>query len=394
MAKTIAFLFCWLVPSIGFTQDLLITNARIHDGTGRTVERGSLLARDGRIVSVSEGAIEAPELMRIDAGGMTIVPGLIDTHTHLLIYSFARSPEALEAWTEAIMPRLLQEILAAGVTTVSNNGDFFPAIADVRARLESGDPIGPRMLTAGPIFGAPDGHPAATVCQGDAFCRESVAVEVTDPDIARSGVRELADAGVNAIKAVYHQPGLPGLDDAVLQAIADEAEAQGLPFVVHELSFTSMITAAELGADRFAHTPHEDVVDPERARQLLGDAEIPISTTLAGVSRRLKPANLKALRDSGVNLALGTDVPVFLGYGNILSRELLAPNEIFSEEQVLAMATRNAAAYLGLDAEIGTLEPGKQADIVLVDGDPLEDISSLTNIVAVIQRGRLVVDEL
>jgi imidazolonepropionase-like amidohydrolase len=395
MRTIIGVLICIFIPGISLGEDLLITNARIIDGARTTIEQGSLLARDGRIASVSPGPTSARDVTELDADGMTVLPGLIDTHTHLLIYSFARSQDQLDAWMETMPAQYLEEILAAGVTTVSNNGDFFPAILDVRTRLERGELTGPRMLIAGPVFTAPDGHPAVTVCQGNAFCREAAAVETVDGAAARARVRELVDAGVDAIKVVFHQPRMPSFDESVLAAIADEAQALGVPLTVHDQSFSGMITAARLGADRFAHTPYVDAVDPADAERLLAAAGLPVATTLGGVDRPLKPSNLKALHDAGVTLAFGTDAPPFAfgGYDGVLAKEWLALTELLTPEEVLATLTRNAAIYLGLDDDIGTLEPGKAADIVIVDGDPLDDISSLANVVAVIQRGELVVDK-
>ena len=157
-------LMLFLVTSCVPAQDLVIFNARILDGTGGVIEHGSIVVSDGRIVSVSAGDPEVQGVLEIDAQGMTVMPGLIDTHRHLLTRSGATSDEELDDWIQDQLPSALQDFVAAGFTTVMSNGDFYPAILEVRHRLDGGQLKGPRLLVVGPIFTAPGGHPAGTIC--------------------------------------------------------------------------------------------------------------------------------------------------------------------------------------------------------------------------------------
>ena len=106
-----------------YLPDLVIGNARIIDGTGNVLEQGSIVVRDGTIASVSATVAEAEAPVYIDAAGMTVLPGLIDTHRHLLPSQFVNSDEALDRWLEDGLPTELRTYLAAGVTPIVSTGD-------------------------------------------------------------------------------------------------------------------------------------------------------------------------------------------------------------------------------------------------------------------------------
>ena len=408
-------------PVLLYLPDLVIGNARIIDGTGNVLEQGSVTVRDGNIASVSSSAAEAEAPVYIDAAGMTVLPGLIDTHRHLLPSQFVNSDEALARWLEDGLPTELQNYLAAGVTTIMSTGDYFPAILEVRRRIAEGELTGPRLLSVGSNFSAPDGHPSVSIFGRNPWGRAHHTNAIADPDAARAMVRELGRAGVDAIKVIYdggQNDVWPRLDEAVLAAIADEAQAQNLPTIVHVHGVDELVTAVELGARRFVHMPYRGSVADAGAGRLLREASIPIATTVgirapligadgeigntpgagrvpftpirqAYLSQML--ANLRQLWDAGVIVAFGTDTAA-LRPAAAVAHETRTLSEVLSEEEIITALTRNAARFLDLDDDIGTLEPGKFADIVIIDGDPLADISALANVVVVIKGGRIVVD--
>ncbi len=380
-------LVLFLVTSCVPAQDLVISNARILDGTGGVIEQGSIVVSDGRIVSVSAGDPEAQGVLEIDAQGMTVMPGLIDTHRHLLTGSGATNEEELDDWIQDRLPSTLQDLVAAGFTTVMSNGDSYPAILEVRQGLDDGQLKGPRLLVVGPVFTAPGGHPAGTICtsrargfvspESQSWCRAHLTVEAEAAEAARAKVRELANAGVDAIKAVYEpaRGGRPKLDDDVYAAIADEARQLDLPFMVHTRSQLAL-KAVELGASRMVHIRGWG----SGVNEILAEAGIPVSTTVWRTNyspqRRSEVDNAGPLWDAGVVVAFGTDRRGVPPAENLLL-EARALARTLSNEQVIASLTRSAAAYLDLSEEIGTLEPGKVADIVIIDGDPLTDLSDL-----------------
>jgi imidazolonepropionase-like amidohydrolase len=402
------------------SADVIYTNGKIYTVDDSNAWAEAVAIKDGKFVAVGSAAKveamagEGTEV--VDLGGRFVMPGLIDTHVHFLAFSKATSQEELDAWIEMNLLELLEDVVAVGVTTVLNTGDYANAILRTKERLINGELKGPRMLVVGPIFTAPNNHPATTVCRDNPFCRESASVEVDDPDLARVKVRELVDAGVDMIKAVYSDNQRGSMGDEVLAAIAAEAKGLGIPIIVHDQSVKGMIRAVELGVDHFVHTPFLGVVDPAEVKRIFVGAGVQITTTAAvydyamtddqGVERSVfgipmtrfvdpresTLANAKLLWDAGVNLAFGTDTPPLRTYDAAVLGELRALNEVFSTDQILEMITRRAAVYLGLEGEIGTLEVGKLADIVIIDGDPLDDIGDLANVAMVIQGGRIVVD--
>lgn len=394
MTRIIAFTGFLVIWNLGFTQDLVVTNARIIVGTGQTIEQGSVVVRDGRIASVFAGATEAQGGLVINADGMTVMPGLIDSHTHLLISDrmMLDGEAALSRWISEELPGHLEAYLASGVTTVLSHGDYFPEIAEVKRLAEHGELRAPRLLVSGPFLTTSDGHPIRMLCDGaPALCRASLIAEIDDPGAARAKVRELAEAGVDAIKIVYddgfRRDPRPKLNDEVLFAIADEAQRHGLPLIAHARETADALRVIEFESVRLAHPPVLGAGDLAEIGQILRDTSIPFATT----SNSSGLDGIQALWEAGATIAFGTD-GFSSGPRAAVAREIEMISRVLSPAQVIAAVTRNAAAYVGLSDEIGTLEPGKLADIVIIDGDPLADVSDLSNIEIVIQGGRIVVD--
>ena len=404
VVATAAFMVCPV-----FAADLLITNARVIDGTGRIIEEGSLLIEGEHILAIAEGSTDPQNARVIDAGGMTMLPGFIDTHRHIFDLSLT-SEQQLRDWVEAEMPARLAELLSAGITTTMSNADPFPYVLEVRQQIRDGELPGPRLLAAGPALTAPAGHPAGTFFMDNTFIRSTASIELSDAGQARMAVRELAEAGVDAIKIVYSGwPAAPMMTDAVLAAIVEEADAVGLPTIVHTATVDEFLAAAASGVGQFVHSPHGGTILGTGLAQILVDAEIPVATTVAPWSPPVFAArgeaypewrrtrhdgrleNVRLLNNAGVTLAFGTDSPEVLRPSSLLTEATLL-NRVLSSTEVLAAMTHNAAVYLNLNHEIGTLEPGKLADIVILDGDPIMDIANLGNVQIVVKAGKIAVD--
>lgn len=425
MKVTLAFIMSGLLCSGALAQNLVITNARVIDGTDRVLDRGSVVVEDGRIISVSEGAGEARGGTVIDARGMTVMPGLIDTHVHVLIgMEGPDNQAALDRWIETKLADALEAHLAAGFTTIGSNGDFLEEILDVRERLENGQLRGPRLLTAGRAFTAPGGHPSSTVCVSKPFCVRALSVEVTDPTDARENVRKLVAAGVDSIKMIYDDDFVPGyhLDREVMAAIVDEAKRLNIPSTAHITSSQDALDVAEAGIIRLVHFASTGGAIDRETMGVFRD--IPVSTTshmhaplVDETGKRInhtydpvgKPigheytakeearmnenlANIRQLWDIGGLVAFGTDHVTDLDRSRVTMHEIETLSRVLSPEEIVTAITRNAAAYLGVSNETGTLEPGKFADIVLIDGDPLADPMDLGNVKLVMRNGEVVLD--
>lgn len=387
--------------------DLLVTNARLVTGTGEVVPRGAISIRDGRIEATMEGDAVVTAERVVDAGGRTVLPGLIDTHRHILVWSFARSEEDLRGYMGAEVPRLLEGLLASGLTTVMSPCDFVPEIFEIRQRLSEGDLVGPRLLAAGRCFTGPGGHPVVGVCQGDPYCRSRLAVEVVDPALVREEVKRDVEMGADFIKVIFDQFIVPDtlIEDAILDAIGDETDALGIPLLVHSSNVEEVAKVVGAGADRLVHSPAGDVKESGTA-PLLVEHGVFVASAISWstpefaaatgqpwneADYRNKLDNIRYLVDSGVVVAFGTDNPPPLGLTEFMY-EVEALGTVLSPREVIESMTVQAARFLGVEDELGTLEAGKIADLVVVDGDPLEDLAALGDVVMVVKDGAVVVD--
>lgn len=386
------------------------------------IENGSILIRGDRIVQVLAGPPPVSGAkdrvpLTLDVEGATVLPGFVDAHTHLLERTpVATSDSAVDVFIETTLPGILRGNLQAGVTTMVSMGDFWPRILAVQERLRKGSLTGPRLHVMGPAFEGPGGHPAETICGGDAWCRANLAVEVDDPAVAADRARAIAEKGVIGLKAVYSGAieRIPGeaaqgdMDPAVLEAISGAANDRGLRLAVHENFADRALDAIERGARVLAHTPYsEPIAGTALLDRLVGD-RIPMIPTLwvAGPPLRdpaselwasrfaNRKANAKALLDAGGLVVFGSD-NAFIEPGAGMRLEIEALSAAgFAPADIIDTLTRNGAEFLGLEAEQGTIEVSKLADLVVVRGDPLHDISALTDVALVVVGGKVLVDRL
>lgn len=402
---------------------LLVENARVIVGDGTVLEQGSIVVFGDRIISVTTDRIRAPGAYRIDAAGKTVLPGLIDTHVHLLmeqLFAQPRSDSAFASFAAERLPNRLRAYIDAGITTVMAPGDYWPYAADIRDRVRLGDLEGPRIYTAGPLLTAPAGHPAATFCGSldvggpNPWCREHLTEEVDTLEEARGVVARLSQGGADLIKIVHDAASGP--DEGVLEAefvgeIVRAAHKHGLRVYTHSLQLSKAIAAIQHGVDGLVHLPAGSTrsEEVEHLAQLMRAEGLAASTTLTGFDSmaeiaasqgndhmvRVMEGLLEGMNQTLVRLAkddglivIGTDAP-HLPPGEAYQREVELVTQMgLAPERVIRAATRDAAIYMGLGGELGTLEAGKLADFIVVDGDPLTDLSTLQNVVAVVKGGQ------
>ena len=200
MTRIVAFVTFLVTWNLGASQDLIITNARIIDGSGATIEQGSIVVRDGRIMSVSENN-DARGGVQIDAQGMTVMPGFIDAHRHVI----RGEPEQ---WMREQASDRMREFLEAGFTTVLSAGDPREEILELRRQVEAGEILGPRLIVSGRVFLARDSGGFAPGVDPARFDRSRPPNRPTETAIAiphdqtRATVQELVEAGVDAIKTI------------------------------------------------------------------------------------------------------------------------------------------------------------------------------------------------
>jgi imidazolonepropionase-like amidohydrolase len=412
---------------------------------GRIEQDRDVLLAEGRIAAIGIGgrlsAGEGGEV--IDGRGATLLPGLIDSHGHV---SLGTGP----AW-ELSLPdpeANLRAYLYAGVTTVLDPGDSTPDAFERRARVARAELLGPRIFTAGPVHTAPGGHPIAMVKQLlpwwlGWYLAPRVGVPLASPEEARAAVARHAERAEGFLKVVVDRIPLeaPRIDSAVLAALVDEARRQGLRTVAHIGTVEDALDAARAGVDAWVHAVYKEPLSEASAAELARFG-IPMVPTLAvwhahadlrdpprrstKIERETVPAEVLAafdhlprdaqrfqtvfgpyldlldarrddwaqtvrrLHDAGVTILAGSDTQpgVFPGAG--LHRELaLLAQAGLSPLEVLRAATLYPARFLAQseDPDFGVVRVGKRADLLLVNGDPLQEIGTLSDLRAVILAG-------
>ncbi len=397
--------FMQLFALDAMAQDLTITNARIITTPGNIIENGSIVIEDGRISSVSSGIPRRTVGEIIDATGLTAMAGFIDDHKHV------RDSDDFEAQ--------MLSLLEAGYTTVLNGGGQAEGNLALSNRITSGEVLGPRLLPSG-----------------------SISLRQT-PAEARAAVRELAEMGIMHTGEILltPEPAPPQSEITVLRAIVEEAAEVGLQVNVHAVSSSATVAAVDVGVTRLVHLPNKDWTSYDQAEAVAAKGAI-ISGLIAFGAPTLEresgyPApvrypsdNMPRFRDgnawpeaiAGANRdtqgrATGTEGGYTIinarriwdadpSHGTIsystdqnfadisvLEHELKSFSIVFSMTDIHQIMGPNSARYINMEDDLGTLEPGKLADIILQAGDPTENIyGMLTNMVTILG-GEVLVDK-
>ena len=380
-------------PAHSQEQTIAITNGRVFDATGAPViEDGVVVIEGERIVAVGPGSevtIPADALI-IDARGGLIMPGVIDNHVHI---------------TESLITGdILTDWLGAGVTTLVDTGTvrdgavvdgvtIVDGIEVVRAFIAGVTERPPRVLMAGPLLTAPGGYPATRREPG----YEVGAQPVTSPEDGRRLVESLAGradiikvAIETGFESDYDDAGWPVLAPETLAAIAAEAREHGLLSRAHVTQEGELAAALDAGFDVAAHTPIEALSD-EILQRAADAGMIFVSTAnIWGPGRGdAVPENLRRYTELGGRVAMGTDFPFQLGSQMPVGELQMLADGGLTPEQILIATTRDSAAAVGRDHDLGTLEPGKLADVIVIDGDPLRNIAAMANVALVLLEGEI-----
>ena len=404
----------------------LLVGATLIDGTGAPPRRdAAVLIDEGRIAAVGtrQSLARPPSAEVVDVSGMTLLPGLIDCHDHLASHSYGLAhrwgldePQSTRHMRTATA---LQQTLATGYTTVR---DAAGLDVGFKRAMEEGLLQGPRLLLAvsiiSPIGGigdriSPSGH---TCCvPTDPSLPEGVANGIEG---VRAAVRTMVRAGADVIKCATtggasSQPGHGPKDSAFnldeMQALVDEAHALGRRVMCHALGGPGLRTAIEAGVDSIEHGCYLDE-DPELIAMMAEKGIFFVPTFTVYIFHRevspphvrvrgrdLEPHHVESLHralEAGVKVGAGTDAGGHMHQIN--ARELQCLVEAgMSPLQALQTATGWAAECLGMERDVGSVEPGKLADLVVVDGDPLQDIAvlqDLQRVKLVFKEGQLCVD--
>ena len=404
-------LACAIAVALLFTsrpaaaQDVAITNARVIVGNGTVIESGTIIVRGGKIVSVSPGTANTQGLRTIDAKGMAAMPGFIDGHKHINTGPNEKAQ--------------MQSLLEAGYTTILSGGGPGDGNIILRDRIDKGEVNGPRVIPS-----------------------ERINLRGT-PEEARAAIRAMAAKGIKHTGEIglTPEPGPTPAEIEVIKAVVDEGAKAGVQINVHAVSTPATVAAVEAGVRRLVHMPNKDFTGHDAAAKIASTGSIVAGMLAFGapiIDRESGPPapvqfprdNTTRFRDgkpwpeaiAGANRdaqgrALGTEGGYTIinarriwdadpNHGTIsystdqnyadlvvLEHELKSYSIVFSMADIHRIMGPNSARYVGMETQIGTLEPGKLADIILIDGNPTLNIYEMLKTKVVLKEGKVVVDK-
>lgn len=397
-------------------QRLVLIGAKVLDPTDGAVREGLQVVIEGeRIVDVAP-APRISEAIRLDLTGLTLLPGLIDLHSHLLLHPYNEAPWEDQVLKESLELRTVRAVAAAkatleaGFTTLRDLGTEGAGFADVALRdaIAQGIVPGPRILAttraivATGCYGPSGFDPRWEVPKG--------AQEATGVDGVRRAVREQIAAGADWIKvyADYRrrsgQPPTPTFSQEELNALVDEAKSAGLPVAAHAFTDEAIRRAVLSGAATIEHgfNASEEVLGLMREHGVVLCPTLSAAESVARYGgwkpgtpedprvKETKEMFARALR-SGVTIACGSDVGVFAHGENVRELELMVAYGM-SPLEALRSATTTAAEVLRREKDLGRMAKGYIADLIAVRGDPLVDVSAIKKPVIVLKMGKIELD--
>lgn len=378
----------------------VLRGGRVFDGTGATIADADVVVEDGRIADVGPG-LDGDEA--VDVSGRTLLPGLFDCHVHLAFRyeDFDEVAMTHRPFSYRFFPiaQTLRWTLELGITTCR---DASGADLGLKMAVEDGTLVGPRMQISVNMISMTGGHSDAWLPSGtvgswgvtypgmpDGVCDGLAGVEAKTREMIRAGADVIKIASSGGYLSPFDDPKLPHFTEDEVRRIVDTAADLGRWVMSHAHGAEGIKRAIRAGV---RSVDHGTFLDDEGVELMLERGTWLVPTLTAGETndriaadpripepirdkiRNLGRPELEAFRraaEAGVKVAMGTDCPVSPHGTNLTELSLMASNG-FTPEQALVAATSSAAELMGLQDELGTLAPGKRADVVVVNGDPFD----------------------
>lgn len=406
----------------------LLKAGNLIDGMGGPpVKDGAVLVQGSKIIAVGRAAdIVAPEGAQaevFDYTAKTVMPGMVDCHTHHNGFGDGRAGEDTASLSDEVLTlqaaRNARSSLFTGVTTIRENGPKNTTMFKLRDAMDRGIAVGPRMVLCGRPISIIGGH------------MWYFGSEVTGPVEARAMVRQVIKEGADYIKITATGgstrtsfPLLPSFNVDELLAMTDEAHKFGKLTATHCVATQGIVNSLDAGIDMIIHCVfkepdgafdyREDVVEriieqgayvnptlhvgrsagwalmrEKELRRLTGNEQSKLDESLFNFDTRVD--HCRRMIEAGAKIITGSDSSWgdYLLGNAVLETECLVMAGLSPMDGILSV-TGNAAKALGVDDAVGTLEPGKEADIIIVDGDPSKQITDLWNVEEVFLGGRLI----
>ena len=438
-------------PGLVWAGEILaLTGAMIIDGNGGPPqEDAAIVIRGSKITAIGPASVVPANARVLDLPGKTLLPGLIDAHIHIG-GSGGGSADPREFTPTAVENSLLS-YLKFGVTTIYDMAAH-PSLSSMKTALETGELMGPRLYGNGFGITAPGSHPIRLITElGLLEYLGPFYFQVDNVAGAREAIRNISAQQVDGIKLFHSRveagttrfdADMEKLKPDILHTLIEEAHARSLKVYAHT-SFPSEVREfVEAGGDVIVHSIHMAETGADEVFELMAERDVAYIPTLAvfeggyttkpgsffsaqqhdkvwdvllesitapgsvvlasrevpGLvndrerSLEISMANLGRALQAGVRIVMGSDAGnAGMLHGATVLRELQLMNEAgMTPMQVLVAATRNGAEVIGRGEELGTLEAGKLADIIVVNGDPLADLSALGNIEMVMKNGKMI----
>lgn len=389
-------------------------NGTVITGDGRILENATVLVENDRITKVTDKENSIPaDAHRIPLDGNTLMPGFIDAHIHICMDGspdpIAASLKESTTITTLKAAASANKTLMGGVTTIRDMGGRAGIDLDLKQAINTGLVPGPRMLVSAMPICMTGGH------------GWQIGREANGPDEVRQAAREQLKVGADIVKLMATggvltpavEPGSEQLTEAELRAGVEEAHKAGKKTATHAMGTRGIMNALKAGIDSIEHGVYMD----EETITFMKEHNIPLIPTISAlynieskgtaagipdwaVAKTLvvKPHHLESVRmarEAGMLVAMGTDAgtPFNMHGENLSEIKLLVEYGGYSPVQAIEAGTRVSARVLGLENDLGTISEGKLADLIVVQGNPLDDVNILSqqdNIRLVMQGGKLV----